>query len=121
MTLVFLVVTGHEVGGLGLPAFIKAEGSVFTGADAYVQIGASVGVPTYAEQPNGQITVSSLSRARRPGDGVLHYGENPCSKRSTRRSPGAGIQVPSNPAHTGTAGEQGMSTTLAYRRSVTAA
>jgi hypothetical protein len=109
VTLVFLFVTGHEVGGLGLPAFIKAEGSFFTGAEAYVQIGASVGVPTYAEQPNGQITVSSLSPSPPSGGtGVLHYGENPLLEAIFPSfSSGLGFTVPTNPAHTGTAGEQG--------------
>ena len=62
-SLVFLATTGHEVGFLGLEALIEAKGSWFTGADAYVHMGASLGAPTGVENPDGTISVTPVPPA----------------------------------------------------------
>jgi hypothetical protein len=72
-SLVFLATTGHEVGFLGLEALIEAKGSWFTGADAYVHMGASLGAPTGVENPDGSVTVTPVP----PAGLGLHDSENP--------------------------------------------
>jgi hypothetical protein len=100
---VFLFTTGHEVGFLGLPALIDAEGSWFTGADAHVHLGWSLGAPTATEAANGTVTVNPVADP----SGVLHYSENPLieSIYPTAFSE-AGVTLPAVADRISTAGEQ---------------
>ncbi len=102
-TLVFLFTTGHEVGFLGLPALIDAQGGWFTGADAYVHLGSSLGAPTATEAANGTVTVNPVADP----SGVLHYSENPLIESifPTAFSE-AGVTLPAVADHISTAGEQ---------------
>lgn len=102
-TLVFLFTTGHEVGYLGLPAFIAAKGSWFTDADAYVHLGSSLGAPTATEAADGTVTVDPVADP----SGVLHYSENPLIESifPTAFSE-SGVTLPATPGHVATGGEQ---------------
>jgi hypothetical protein len=102
-TLVFLFTTGHEVGFLGLPAFIAAEGSWFTGADAYVHLGSSLGAPTATEAADGTVTVDPVPDP----SGVLHYSENPLMEAIFPTAfTESGVTLPATPGHVATGGEQ---------------
>ena len=59
-SLVFLATSGHEIGFLGLPALITARPAWFRAADAYIHLGASLGVavPGGPSHPSGTLSVS---------------------------------------------------------------
>jgi hypothetical protein len=102
-TLVFLATTGHEVGFLGLEALIEAKGDWFTGADAYVHLGASLGAPTGVENPDGTVTVTPVPPA---GLGA-HDSENPFLETSTATAfAAAGQPLANTPMHVSGGGEQ---------------
>jgi hypothetical protein len=102
-TLVFLATTGHEVGFLGLEALIEAKGNWFTGADAYVHLGASLGAPTGVENPDGSVTVTPVPPA---GLGA-HDSENPFLEASSAAAfAAAGQPLGNTPMHVSGGGEQ---------------
>lgn len=102
-SLVFLATTGHEVGFLGLEALIEAKGSWFTGADAYVHMGASLGAPTGVENPDGSISVTPVP----PAGLGLHDSENPLIESgSINAFTAAGQPLANTPMHTSGGGEQ---------------
>ena len=102
-TLVFLATTGHEVGFLGLEALIEAKGDWFTGADAYVHMGASLGAPTGVENPDGSITVTPAP----PAGLKLHDSENPLLESTSEAAfAAAGQPLADEPPHLGGGGEQ---------------
>jgi hypothetical protein len=102
-TLVFLATTGHEVGFLGLQALIEAKGSWFTGADAYVHMGAALGAPTGVENPDGSITVTPVPLAGLK----LHDSENPLLESTSEAAfAAAGQPLGDEAPHLGGGGEQ---------------
>ncbi|MFT3863091.1 MAG: hypothetical protein QM729_02380 [Solirubrobacterales bacterium] len=102
-TLVFLATSGHEVGFLGLQALIEAKGDWFTGADAYVHLGASLGAPTGVENADGSITVTPVP----PAGLGLHNSENPLLEAATTTAfAAAGQPLTNTPMHVGGSGEQ---------------
>jgi PA domain len=101
--LVFLATSGHEVGFLGLPALLQQEGSWFTGADAYVHLGASIGAYTGVENPDGSVTLTG-GQSTNLG---LHDSENPLLESSSVAAFAAAGQPLKNTAmHLGGSGEQ---------------
>jgi hypothetical protein len=102
-TLVFLATTGHEVGFLGLEALIEAKGEWFTGADAYVHMGASLGAPTGVENPDGSVTVTPTP----PAGLKLHDSENPLLESTSEAAfSTAGQPLGDEAPHLGGGGEQ---------------
>ncbi len=103
-TLVFVATTGHEVGFLGLQALIGATGTWFTGADAYVHLGASLGAPKGVENPDGSITITPGA----PDPGLkLHSSENPLIEAGQAAAfTAAGQPLANQPPHLGGGGEQ---------------
>jgi hypothetical protein len=102
-SLVFLATTGHEVGFLGLEALIEAKGDWFTGADAYVHLGASLGAPTGVENADGSVTVTPVPPA---GLGA-HDSENPLLETSSLAAfAAAGQPLVNTPMHVSGGGEQ---------------
>jgi hypothetical protein len=102
-SLVFLATTGHEVGFLGLEALIEAKGSWFTGADAYVHMGASLGAPTGVENPDGTVTVTPVP----PAGLGLHDSENALLETgSISAFAAAGQPLANAQMHAGGGGEQ---------------
>jgi PA domain len=102
-SLVFLATTGHEVGFLGLEALIEAKGFWFTGADAYVHLGASLGAPTGVENPDGTVTITPVPPA---GLGA-HDSENPFLETSSAAAfTAAGQPLTNTPMHVSGGGEQ---------------
>jgi hypothetical protein len=102
-SLVFLATSGHEVGFLGLEALIEAKGSWFTGADAYVHMGASLGSPTGVENPDGSITVTQVP----PAGLKLHDSENPLLESASEAAfAAAGQPLGDEEPHLGGGGEQ---------------
>ncbi|HEX4753620.1 MAG TPA: M28 family metallopeptidase [Solirubrobacterales bacterium] len=102
-SLVFLATSGHEVGFLGLEALIEAKGSWFTGADAYVHMGASLGSPTGVENPDGSITVTPVP----PAGLKLHDSENPLLVSTSEAAfAAAGQPLGDEEPHLGGGGEQ---------------
>jgi hypothetical protein len=103
VTLVFLATTGHEVGFLGLEALITAKGEWFTGADAYVHLGASIGAPTAKENADGSVSVTPVPDP----SGALHSSENPLLDSSIPADfSAAGTTLPNVPPHIASGGEQ---------------
>jgi hypothetical protein len=101
--LVFLATSGHEVGFLGLPALIQQKGSWFTGADAYVHLGASIGADTGVENPDGSITKTEGVATNL----TLHDSENPILEAGSVNAFAAAGQPLKNAAmHLGGGGEQ---------------
>ena len=89
--LVFVATSGHERGFLGLPALITAQPSLFSGADAYVHLGASLGVAG----PNGKPAST----------GLLTYSDNPLLSFVPGAFRAAGELPPTSPLKTVIAGE----------------
>jgi hypothetical protein len=103
-TLVFLATTGHETGFLGLEALIDATGEWYTGADAYVHFGASLGAAKAVENPDGSITVTP--GVQQPG-GSLRPSENPLLQSLTPAAfAAAGAPLAEVEPHISGAGEQ---------------
>ncbi len=101
--LVFLATSGHEVGFLGLPALVQQKGSWFTGADAYVHLGASIGAGTGVENPDGSVTITGGTQTNL----ALHDSENPILETTSVNAFAAAGQVVKNtPMHLGGGGEQ---------------
>jgi hypothetical protein len=102
-TLIFLATTGHEVGFLGVPALISATGDWFTGADAYVHLGASLGAPTGVENPDGTVTVTPVP----PAALGFHNSENPILESTSAAAfTAAGQPLANTPMHVSGGGEQ---------------
>jgi hypothetical protein len=103
-TLVFIAVGGHEVGWLGLQALMaSSQGSWFTGADAYVHLGSSLGAPAAEEEPSGAIKTSPTPDPT----GRLHNSENPLLESSILEDfAAAGVPTPNVPPFVASGGEQ---------------
>jgi hypothetical protein len=103
-TLVFIAVGGHEIGWLGLQALIASpNGSWFTGADAYVHLGSSLGAPKAEELGNGEINTLSVPDPT----GRLHNSENPLLEPAIAEDfAAAGVPTPNTPPFTASGGEQ---------------
>ena len=102
-TLVFLATTGHEVGFLGVQALISATGDWFTGADAYVHLGASLGAPTGVENLDGTVSVTPVP----PAGLGFHNSENPLLESSSAGAfTAAGQPLVNTPMHVSGGGEQ---------------
>lgn len=72
-TLVFAVLSGHEIGFLGLPTLMRAHPDWFATADAYVHLGASLAAIEQDELPDGTVLRSSAGDWTR----ALYVSENP--------------------------------------------
>lgn len=72
-TLIFAATTGHEVGFLGLPTFMKAHPEWFANADAYVHLGASIAARLITEASDGTVATSPLDDPTR----LQYNSENP--------------------------------------------
>lgn len=73
VTLIFAVLSGHEVGYLGLPTLIEAHPQWFANADAYVHLGASLAALQQVAGPGSgvrKLPVGDWTRA-------LYVSENP--------------------------------------------
>jgi hypothetical protein len=103
-TLIFIAVGGHEVGWLGLQALMaSSQGSWFTGADAYVHLGSSLGAPTANEEAGGVINTTPVPDPT----GRLHNSENPLLEPSIVEDfAAAGVPTPNTPPFTASGGEQ---------------
>jgi len=55
LTLVFAILSGHEIGYLGLPTFMATHAGWFAHADAYVHLGASLAAAEQEELPDGSV------------------------------------------------------------------
>jgi len=101
--LVFLATSGHEVGFLGLPALLQQEGAWFTGADAYVHLGASIGAYNGVENPDGSVTMTGGTAKGL----TLHDSENPLlESTSVNAFAAAGQPLKNTAMHLGGSGEQ---------------
>jgi hypothetical protein len=103
-TLIFIAVGGHEIGWLGLQALIASSyGSWFTGADAYVHLGSSLGAPKAEELGSGEINTLSIPDPT----GRLHNSENPLLEPAIVEDfAAAGVPTPNTPPFTASGGEQ---------------
>lgn len=103
-SLVFLATSGHETGFLGLQALIEATGDWYTGADAYVHLGASVGAPQAVENADGSVTVTPGVQA---AGGSLRPSENPVLQALTHDAfTAAGAGLSEVEPHVSGSGEQ---------------
>src|SRR6185437_10475903 len=94
--LVFLATSGHEVGFLGLPALLQQQHDWFTGADAYVHLGASIGAYNGVENADGSVTMTG-GTAKLLG---LHDSENPLLEASSVNAfAAAGQPLKNTPMH----------------------
>jgi Zn-dependent M28 family amino/carboxypeptidase len=73
VSLVFVALSGHEVGFLGLPTFMKAHPELFDHADAYVHLGAALGALDEIPQPDGSVKPATTGSHTRS----LYLSENP--------------------------------------------
>ena len=104
VSLVFVATTGHETGFLGLEALINAKGDWYTGADAYIHLGASLGAMKAVENPDG--TATFTPGVQSPG-GSLRPSENPVLQALTSASfAAAGQPLPAVEPHISGSGEQ---------------
>lgn len=103
-TLIFIAVGGHEIGWLGLQALIASPyGSWFTGADAYVHLGSSLGAPKAEELGSGEINTFPSPDPT----GRLHNSENPLLEPAIVEDfAAAGVPTPNTPPFTASGGEQ---------------
>lgn len=103
-TLVFIAVGGHEVGWLGLQALMASPyASWFTGADAYVHLGSSLGAPSAEEKAGGEIVTTPVPDPT----GRLHNSENPLLEPSIAEQwTAAGVPAANVPPFTASGGEQ---------------
>lgn len=72
-TLIFVALSGHEIGYLGLPMFMEAHPAWFAQAAAYFHLGASLGAVQQAGGPRGSLVrlpVGDVTRA-------IYASENP--------------------------------------------
>lgn len=72
-TLVFVFTSGHEIGFLGLPVFIRAHPDWFAGAAAYVHLGASLAARDWLDTGLGPVQPLPTGEPLR----ALYVSENP--------------------------------------------
>ena len=101
VTLVFVALTGHEAGFLGLPTFMQTRASWFSAADAYIHLGASLAATQSTETPSGTVVHSTTGDATR----LLYVSENPLAQ-GIAQSAFAGSQMASGDPGVRNVGEQ---------------
>jgi hypothetical protein len=72
-TIVFAATSGHEVGFLGLPLFMQVHPAWFSGAQAYIHLGASIAAKQLVEAPDGSVDQLPTDDATRS----FYVSENP--------------------------------------------
>lgn len=103
LTLVFAVLSGHEIGYLGLPTLMQIHPDWFSGADAYVHLGASLAAVEQDELPNGTVQRSSAGEASR----ALYVSENPLLEPLAHTAFAGAQPIASEPPGAIDPGEQG--------------
>jgi len=103
VTLVFAVLSGHEIGYLGLPTLIATHPDWFSHADDYVHLGASLAALQQVEEPDGAVVKLASGDWTR----TLYVSENPLLQPGVQAAfTGAG-PMPSSPPGVFDPGEQG--------------